>query len=91
MKFVLDTKYSEKELEFMNRHHCEILPEIKLSKTNFSKYETPRRMLKYGGVYVAEIFDDESNRLVWAVLSKRKGIYHFSAFFDSLDMLEQSL
>ena len=30
-----------------------------------------------GGVYIAEIMDDETSSLVWAVLQKWKGIYHF--------------
>ncbi len=44
MKFKLDAHYSEKELEFLEKHNCKILSEIKLSKTNFSEYEVPRRM-----------------------------------------------
>lgn len=91
MKFVLDTKYSEAELEFIKKHNCVIISEIKLSKFKFSENETPRRILKYGGTYVAEICDDESNELVWAVLSKWKGVYHFSNIYGTLDMLEQGL
>lgn len=56
-----------------------------------SENETPRRILKYCGTYVAEICDDESNELVWAVLSKWKGVYHFSAIYGTLDMFVQSL
>ena len=63
MKFVLDTKYSEEELEFISKHNCEIISQIKLSKFNFLDNETPQRMIKYGGVYVAEICDYESNKL----------------------------
>lgn len=91
MKFKLDTKYSEQEIEFVNRHNCEILSEIKLSKTKFLGNEIPRRMLIYCDTYVAEICDDESNELVWAILAKRKGRYYFSSCFDSLDSLEQYL
>ena len=91
MKFVLDTKYSEAELEVIKKHNCEIVSEIKLSKFKFSENETPRRILKYCGTYVAEICDDESNELVWAVLSKWKGVYHFSGIYGTLDMLEQGL
>lgn len=91
MKFVLDTKYTEAELEFIEKYKCEIISEIKLSKFKFSENETPRRILKYGGVYVAEIYDDESNELVWAVLSKRKGVYHFSTIYNNLEMLVQGL
>ncbi len=46
---------------------------------------------QYGGAYVAEIIDDETNDLVWAVLSKWKGVYHFSGYYDSLEALEQGL
>lgn len=91
MKFQLNTNYSEEELNFLKKHDCNILCEIKLSKTNFSEYETPRRMFQYGGAYVAEIIDDETNDLVWAVLSKWKGVYHFSGYYDSLEALEQGL
>lgn len=91
MKFILDTNYSEQELKFITEHSCEILAEIKLSKTNFSENEIPCRMLKYGGAYIAEIHDDESDKLIWAVLSKRKGIYHFGSYYDSLESLEQGL
>lgn len=91
MKFVLDTKYSKAELEFIKKYNCEIISEIKLFKFKFSENETPRRILKYGGAYVAEIYDDESNELVWAVLSKWKSVYHFSGIYDSLDMLVEGL
>lgn len=92
MKFKFDTQYSEQEMQFVERHQCEIISEMKMSKTNFRENEMPRRMLKYEGDYVAEIYDDEeSNQLVWAVLRKRKGIYYFSGYYDSLDELEQGL
>ena len=91
MKFVLDTDYSAEELTFLESLGCEILSEIKLSKTKFSEYEIPRRMFRYGGTYIAEIIDDETEGLVWAVLSKWKGIYHFSACSDSLEDIIQGL
>ena len=91
MKVILDTKYAEMELKFLTRHNCEILSEIKLSKTDFSENKTPRRMFKYGNVYVAEIYDDESTDLVWAVLSKWKGTYHFSSYYEGLEVLENNL
>lgn len=84
MRFALDTKYSEKELDFINKHNCEIISEMKLSKFNVAENEIPHRMLKYGGTYIAEIYDDESQELVWAVLSKRKGVYHFSTIYENL-------
>ena len=59
MKFIFDTKYSEIELEFLNRHNCQILSEIQLSKTDFPKHEIPRRMFRYGGEYIGEICDGE--------------------------------
>ena len=91
MKFKLDTNYSEEELELLKEHNCEVLSEIKLSKTNFSQYEVPRRMFKYGGTYIAEIIDDETKNLVWAVLSKWKGVYRFSYYCDCLETLAESL
>ena len=91
MKFVLDTNYSAEELNVLESLGCEVLSEIKLSKTNFSEYEIPRRMFRYGGTYIAEIMDDETEGLVWAVLSKWKGMYHFSACSDSLEAIIQGL
>ncbi|MDE5747918.1 MAG: hypothetical protein K2I21_10120, partial [Acetatifactor sp.] len=64
---------------------------IKLGKTNFSEYEIPRRMFKYGGEYIAEIIDEETKNLVWAVLSKRKGVYHFSQYYECLETLGQGI
>ena len=91
MKFRFDTRYSEAELKFLQRHSCEVLSEVKLSRAKFSEEETPRRMFRYGGTYIAEIIDDETEGLVWAVLSKWKGIYHFSACSDSLETIIQGL
>lgn len=91
MKFKLDIHYSEKELKFIRKHNCDIFSEIKLSKTNFSDNEIPRRLLKYGCTYIAEIRNDEGDNLIWAVLSKWKGIYHFSSYYDSLESLEHGL
>ena len=48
-------------------------------------------MFNYGGTYIAEIIDDETGKLVWAVLSKWNGIYHFSTYYDCLETLEQGL
>ena len=91
MKFKLDTNYTEDELKFIKIYNCNILSEIKLSKTDFSESETPRRMIKYGGSYIAEIHDAESGEVVWAVLSKWKGVYQFSSIYDSLGSLVQGL
>lgn len=91
MKFKLDTNYSEEELKFLKEHKCKILSEIKLSKTNFSKNEIPHRIFTYGDTYIAEIIDDETDNLVWAVLSKWKGVYHFSDYYDCLETLEQGI
>ena len=91
MRFIFDTKYSEMELEFMNKHNCKILSEIRLSKTNFSENEIPLRMFKYGNEYIAEIYDNESNEIVWSVLIKWKGVYSFSSYYDDLEVLEQNL
>lgn len=91
MKIKLNITYTKKELIFLKEHHCKILSEINLSKTSFSDDEIPRRMFKYGGTYITEIIDDETNSLMWAVLSKRKGTYHFSGYYDCLEALEQGL
>lgn len=47
MTYRLDTIYSEEELRFLEVNNCEIISEIKLSKTNFTDKEIPRRMIKY--------------------------------------------
>ena len=78
-------------MQFMEQHHCEILSEIKLTKTNFSECEIPRRMFQYGGIYIGEIIDEENDELAWAVLSKCKGIYHWSGIYPDLQSLEQGL
>lgn len=91
MKFIFDTKYSEIELEFLNRHNCQILSEIQLSKTDFSKHEIPRRMFRYGGEYIGEICHGESGGYVWAVLSKWKSVYRFTSYYEDLQALEQNL
>ena len=84
MKFNLDTIYPENELQFFKEHNCNILSEI-----NLSEYEIPLRMFEYGGTYIAESIDDETNGLVWAVLAKSKGVYHFSGYCDCLETLAQ--
>lgn len=91
MVFKLDVNYSEEELKFIREHNCNILDKIKLSKTDFSENEYPRRVFQYGSAYIAEIPDDESDGLVWAVLGKRKGIYHISSIYDNLASLEHGL
>lgn len=91
MRFAFDMSYSEDELIFIKEHNCEILSEIKLSKTNFSERETPRRMFCYGGTYVGEILDDEKDGFCWAILSKWKGVYRFTSYYKTLESLEQGL
>lgn len=91
MRFIFDTNYSEKELEFLRKHNCEILSEIKLSKTDFSVEEIPRRMFRYYGIYVGEIIDDETKDFCWGILSKYKGVYRFTSSYESLELLEQGL
>lgn len=89
LKFSMD--YSERELEFLQKHGCEILSEMTLSRVDFGKNQFPRRMFRYGGAYIAEMTDEESNDFVWAALSKWKGVYHFSEYYDSLESLEQGM
>ncbi len=91
LKYKLSTDYTAEEIGFLARNNCEILPEIRLGKTDFSNNETPRRMFRYGGEYIAEIIDDESGEPVWAVLSKFRGVYGFTAFYSDLHALENGL
>ena len=91
MIYRLDINYSEEERYFLEVNDCEIISEIKLSKTNFSDKEIPRRMIKYGGMYIAEIVDDETEGIVWAVLSRWKGVWHFSSYYDSLESMIQGI
>ena len=91
MTYRLNINYSEEERHFLEVNNCEIVSEIKLSKTNFSDKEIPMRMIKYGGQYIAEIVDDETEGIVWAVLSKWKGVWHFSSYYDSLESIIQGI
>lgn len=91
MKYIFDTTYSEEELGFIKKNNCTILSEIKLSKTNFSENENPRRMFCFGGTYVGEVFDEEINDFSWAVLSKWRGVYRFTSYYSTLQQLEQGL
>ena len=61
MVFKLDVNYSEEELKFIREHNCSILDEIKLSKTDFSGNEYPRRVCQYGSAYIAEILEGTMN------------------------------
>ncbi|MDE7193759.1 MAG: hypothetical protein K2O14_07280 [Oscillospiraceae bacterium] len=91
MKYKLSTDYTAEEIGFLARNNCEILSEIRLGKTDFSDNETPRRMFRYGGEYIAEIIDGESGETVWAVLSKFKGVYRFTAYYSDLSSLRNGL
>lgn len=91
MKFKLDTNYTKEELLFLKKYKCEILSEIKLSKISLSENEIPKRIFKYGGVYIAEIIDDEFDQFIWGVLSKWKGVWHIGEYYDSLESLEKGL
>lgn len=91
MIYKLDINYSEEEQHFLKEYDCEIVTFIKLSKADFMDDELPKRMIKYGGTYVAEIIDDETNSLMWAVLSKRKGVWHYSSHYESLESMIQGI
>ncbi len=67
MKIKFSTEYSEKELDFLKKHNCEILSEIKLP--NHFNDDIPARMFIYYGSYIGEIKDEDG--LVWAALGKR--------------------
>lgn len=91
MTFTLDTVYSAQEQRFIELHNCKIISRIKLSKTDFSDTEIPKRMIKYGGEYIAEIIDDETNEPVWAVLSEWKGVWRFTSVYESLENMAEGL
>lgn len=91
MKYILDIDYSEEEHRVLENNNCEVISEIKLLKTDFTEKEIPRRMIKYGGQYIAEIIDTETDEVVWAVLSKWKGVWHFSSYYDSLENMIQGI
>ena len=84
MKIELSTEYSGKELAFINEHGCKILSEIKLPN-NFN-FEIPKRIFVYGGSYIGEI--EDGDELVWSVLSKFKGKYHWGECYEDLNALE---
>lgn len=84
MKIKLNTEYSEKELDFLKEHNCEILSEIKLP--NHFDDDIPVRMFIYYGSYIGEIEDSEDG-LVWAVLGK-KG---WGECYVDLESLEEGL
>ncbi|MBR2175516.1 MAG: hypothetical protein IJ861_01040 [Clostridia bacterium] len=92
MKLKFNVEYNEEEMAFIKSHDCEIISEIKLSKTDFSENEIPKRMIKYGDSYIGEIIDDEDGSLVWGVLGKgRKGIWHFMSEYDSLKSMAEGI
>ncbi|MGN0649446.1 MAG: hypothetical protein ACI4KM_03340 [Oscillospiraceae bacterium] len=91
MKYKLETTFNKEELFFIDEYKCEILSEIKLSKTKFKENEIPRRIIKYCGTYIAEIFDDEDNQFMWAILSKYKGIWSYSYCFETLEDMRDSI
>lgn len=80
----LSAEYSEKELAFLKEHCCEILSEIKLP--NYFNCAIPSRMFIYGSSYIGEIKDEDE--LVWSVLSKFKGKYHWGECYEDLKALE---
>lgn len=57
MKYILDIDYSEEEHRVLEKNNCEVISKIELQKTDFTEKEIPRRMIKYGGQYIAEIID----------------------------------
>lgn len=84
MKWKFDTHYSDEELQFLRQHQCEIIAELKLSKAGF--LEIPRRMIRYGGAYFAEIEDEDG--LCWAMLGKsRKGESVFTSCYADLQSI----
>lgn len=78
MKFKFATDYSFDEMVFIKKYNCEILSEIKLSKTAFT--EKTLRMIKYCGMYVAEIYDEEDGISCVVLRKSGKGEYIFWKF-----------
>lgn len=51
----------------------------------FSEDVLPTALIIFGGTYIAKtVIDGES---VWAVISKRKGKFHYGSYADTLEML----
>lgn len=77
MQFAFDTHYTPEEWAFIRSHNCTILSEISPRRVGFGDDEIPRRMLRYCGTLLGEIFED--GEWGWAVLSKnRKGEWAFT-------------
>ena len=90
MKFHFDTNYTDEEMAFIKKNNCEILSEIKLSKVAFT--ENPRRMINYSGTYVAEVCEEDTGELCWAVLTRnRKGFHDFAMYSPTLQIMANSL
>ncbi len=90
MTFRFDTHYNEEELKFIQERECRILSDITLTRIAFTA--KPRRMLDYGGTYLAEIYDEESDDLRWAVLTtNRRGFHDFALLNPTLQGLADSL
>ena len=89
MKYILDIDYSEEEHIFLKKNNCEVISEIELSKTDFK--EIPRRVIKYGRQYIAEIIDVETDEIVWVTLSKWKGVWHLSSCYNSLENMTRGI
>uniref|UniRef100_UPI004055A65E hypothetical protein n=1 Tax=Agathobacter sp. TaxID=2021311 RepID=UPI004055A65E len=88
LKFTFDTKYSLEELEFLKKHKCEIISELKLAKVGFE--EVPKRMIKYNGTYLAEI--QEEDEMYWAALGKsRKGESVFASCYSDLPSMAEGI
>lgn len=89
MRFKLDRNYSDKEIEFIKENNCEILDELKLSKTDFQSGELPLRAIKYGGAYICKV--SETSEPAWAELTKFRGVFCFSNYYDSLKTVKENL
>lgn len=90
--------YSEEELAFINKYHCNRWSQIRLHRGDFAG-QLPRRFFKFGTscLAVAEVFDPESSKYIWAVVARKimhngPVSYHslcYSAYYDSLEALVQ--
>lgn len=83
MKWKFDTHYSNSELQLLNQYSCEIIAELNLPKAGFA--EIPKRMIRYGNAYFAEIEDEDG--LCWARLEKFRGEYVFSDCYSDLQSM----
>ncbi len=91
--------YSDEEIDYVNKYHCNRLSHIRLHKNDFTGTTLPRRLFKFGtsDLMAAETLDPATGKYVWAVVARKKVhqnnvSYHslyYSAYYESLEALAQ--